>query len=614
MKNKFYEDLQLIYDEVLKRTKELNRWYEYAKGKEILEAKVTVDKFLDHIGIPVDNKSILAALEYIISLRDDSLYLYMKNLGLREEQIIVKRDLAYIFVSSFYIERFEKLIAWIEANALLTPFYRKLIEGVHLIGISMSHWHRGWNSHVINGINKDLFELFGGDEEEIIKMLREKELLDKRGKEEGDRCYSVLIPDKNGGYKRISYAQAFENEVKEVESALNALIEILSHEYDEVFNAKDSWIEYFSSLKKAFLHKNVDELIELWSEVDRSWMKITTPIQVGHPLEYYEDRYRKSVALEWDLRINNPSLENLGNIKEYILQGAANISDILGIDATKIFNKNLKQFKKTQLYISAPMLFYGSEFQGLFSAQVVPNDEEISMKYGKKIFAYIDYIRESKKAKPIKKIDIKIFGREFIKKNRDLLFNKKEIWNQIYNITTIGHEYGHILWIEEDSETIMNKSGAFKNIEEFKATSGGIIGFFENEKDELIEPLLDEIIYRSISLIGWRKLKEVEPYYCEALITLELLFEAKMIDFEDDFRVIINYDRYDEFKEILKETYISLARSYIKKEDAKLFLNRYTTTFGGDYLPRNQKLKEFVNYYTNLYEKIGGEIAKIEFN
>jgi len=34
-------------------------------------------------------------------------------------------------------------------------------------------------------------------------------------------------------------------------------------------------------------------------------MEIKTPFQISHPLEYYEDKYRKAVAPEWDLRILN---------------------------------------------------------------------------------------------------------------------------------------------------------------------------------------------------------------------------------------------------------------------------------------------------------------------
>ena len=66
--------------------------------------------------------------------------------------------------------------------------------------------------------------------------------------------------------------------------------------------------------------------------------------------------------------------------------------------------KNLEQIDRTQLYIGQPMLYYGAEFNGLFSAQVVPNDEKVSTELGKKIFAYADFVMESKKSKPVMKL------------------------------------------------------------------------------------------------------------------------------------------------------------------------------------------------------------------
>lgn len=36
-------------------------------------------------------------------------------------------------------------------------------------------------------------------------------------------------------------------------------------------------------------------------------MKVKSPLQVGHPLEYYEDNYTHAVALEWDIRIEDES-------------------------------------------------------------------------------------------------------------------------------------------------------------------------------------------------------------------------------------------------------------------------------------------------------------------
>jgi len=67
----------------------------------------------------------------------------------------------------------------------------------------------------------------------------------------------------------------------------------------------------FSAHAKYWLRTHL--LVEKWADVDRAWMKIQTPIQIGHPLEYYEDHFRKAVALEWDIRLTNPDFEQNDN-------------------------------------------------------------------------------------------------------------------------------------------------------------------------------------------------------------------------------------------------------------------------------------------------------------
>jgi hypothetical protein len=52
----------------------------------------------------------------------------------------------------------------------------------------------------------------------------------------------------------------------------------------------------------------VDQLVAAWSEVDVKWMAIDTPVQPGHPIEYYEDKYRRAVSIEFDMRLLDPSL------------------------------------------------------------------------------------------------------------------------------------------------------------------------------------------------------------------------------------------------------------------------------------------------------------------
>ena len=532
----------------------------------------------------------------------------MKKEGFTQDIIDSKLELAYLFNSKVYLERFESFINFIEEKSLLTPFYVSLINGVHSVGEIITKWQSKWREHIINGVNRELFELFKGDEEKIFEMLQNKNLLDCKNGKTADRCYSVLINHKDG-YKRVAYSEAFKSEVKEIAKRLDLLIETLQELEDSVYNQKREWINYFLALKEAFLHTNPDELVSLWADVDRAWMKITTPLQVGHPLEYYEDKYRKAVALEWDLRVINPKMQKASNTKDSIKKMANSLAKELGDSAKKLIAKNLIQVDNAQLYIGQPALFYGAELNGLFSAQVVPNDEEVSSELGKKIFAYLDFVRESKLNKPIMQIAVNTFGIDFIKKQRELIEKYPQKWNRVYDISTIGHEFGHILWIDSDTEVAMNRSGQFKNIEEFKATTGGIMAYFYNEEMELKEAFIDDIVSRAVSLMAWREVNEVLPYYCEGLIHLELLFESKLINFNNGM-VNINYNRYPQFRELYTQAYKELANLYLQKVDANEFLKMFTIKEENVYLPKRDAVREFVEDYYSEYRQIGNKVAK----
>ena len=607
-KEKFLNDTQKIYDKLSSNQAKLNSYFDLAKGKEHKEAEKLVDRFLEHIGLSKSKDSVVASLSYLINLREDSLEQFMNQEGLTQQQIDTKLELAYIFNSKLYLERFEELINYIEANSLLTPFYRAIISGVHSVGESITKWQSRWRGHIINGINRDLFEAFKGDEEKIFEMLEAKNLLDCKNGKIADRCYSVLVNEKDG-YKRLSYADAFKQEVLEVAQRLNILIDTLLDLEDETYSQKQEWIAYFIALKEAFLHTNPDELVSLWADVDRAWMKITTPIQVGHPLEYYEDKYRKAVALEWDLRVINPQMQKSSDTKENIKKMAYELATEFGEEAKRVIAKNLVQVDNAQLYIGQPALYYGAELNGLFSAQVVPNDEEVSSELGKKIFAYVDFVREGKISKPIMQLSVNTFGIDFINKQRALIEQNPELWNRVYDISTIGHEFGHILWIDSDTEVTMNKSGQFKNIEEFKATTGGVMAFFSNEKQDLKEPFIDDIVSRAVGLMAWREVGEVLPYYCEGLIHLELLFESKLLKLKGEM-VEIDYSKYSNFKEIYTQAYKELAKNYLNKTDANEFLKLFTIKEGKDYLPKTDKVRDFVQNYYQEYKHIGNQVAK----
>ena len=613
-KQQFMEDLQTIYDELQVRQANLNKYYELLdekKGND--KADKLVDAFLSLIDTPRDKDSEMAVLTRIINLREDALEQVLEKNGCTKEEIAMKKELAYGFASTMHITRHESFIAWVEERKLLTPFYRSLILGVHFVGIKMSVWQSHWTYHIIHSVNLELSELFNGDDAKVFEMLQGESLLDRDASGcVGDRCYSVLKKEDTGltpQYKSVAYAKAFPTEVSGVTTALEQLIALLNTHEDEVFGQKAEWLAYFSAIKEALAHTVPNELIAKWAEVDRKWMAVKTPLQVGHPLEYYEDHYRKAVALEWDLRIVNPKLQEGSETRENIKNFASLMVKTFDKKAQTTMAKNLTQVDETQLYIGQPMTYYAAEFNGLFSAQVVPNDEEVSAELGKKIFAYADFVMASKKSKPIMKLSVETMGEAFVKKQKALVENEPKLWQEIYDISTIGHEYGHILWIDSDTESKMNGSGQFKNIEEFKATSGGLMAFFHNEREELKKHIVDDLVSRAVGLMAWREVGEVLPYYCEGLIHLDILFGSGVITY--DGQIHIDYTKYDAMKKAYQEAYQNLAENYLAKVDANIYLSQYTVKEEGIYLPKNAEIKTFVEAYYVRYKAIGQQTISL---
>lgn len=607
-KQQFMKDLQAIYLELQDRQMQLNGFYALLEGGHP-EAEQAVDGFLSLLKLPRNEDTVMAALIRMVTLREDALEQVLHKLEATPEEIRAKKELAYGFVSMMHIARHESLIGWIEEQKLLTPFYRALMLGVHFVGIRLSEWQSHWTDHVIHSVNLELSNMFNGDDAKVFEMLQGESLLDKDESGcVGDRCYSVL-KKQDTGYKSLAYAEAFPEQVKGVTTALEQLMSLLNQHEDDVFGQKQEWLDYFGALWEAFGHKNPDELIGKWAEVDRKWMAVKTPLQVGHPLEYYEDHYRKAVALEWDLRIVNPALQEGSATRQNIKDFASSMAEAFGANAQKTMAKNLTQVDETQLYIGQPILYYAAEFNGLFSAQVVPNDEQVSAELGKKIFAYADFVMESKKSKPIMKLSVETMGEAFVKAQRALIETNPALWQEIYDISTVGHEYGHILWIDSDTETKMNGTGQFKNIEEFKATSGGLMAFFHNEREALKHHVVDDVVSRAVGLMAWREVGEVLPYYCEGLIHLDILFGSGVITYDGQIR--IDYSKYEQMKEAYISAYKNLVETYLKKVDASVYLEKYAVKNEGIYLPKEGKIKAFVEHYYARYQEIGQQTVSL---
>jgi hypothetical protein len=594
----FLNDLEKIYRHLQQSNQAMQEWFGLLKDENHAAAEV-IFPLLEKIGLEKNNQNTMAMLSRVVNLRDDGLDQVLKSANFSPDAIIEKKEIIYNEVATIHLQKHRQMIRWIKQNELLTPFYRCLIEGVHEVGVALSGWQSSWTAHIVNGINKELLELFEGDEAKVIDMLHQKNLFDRCGDENSDRCYSVLI-NENGEYKRVAYAKAFADEVAMTVSALQTMIANLNNYEDEVFGQKTQWLEYLEAIQTALLHTNPDELVHYWANVDEKWMGITTPLQIGHPLEYYEDHFRKAVALEWDLRIVNPKYAKNDTLQRQIKDAALQIFD------NPTLHRNFKQIDKTKLYVGQSLLYYGAEFNGLFSAQVVPNDENVSSRYGKKIFAFADFVLQSQRAKPTLKITQEIFGKEYVQQRKEFLHTQEKLWHEIYVISTIGHEYGHILWLDDDTESKMNQSGQFKNIEEFKATCGGLITFFYNENKTLIKHLIDDTVSRAVGLMAWKDVGEVRPYYVEGLLHLHLLFNSGVVTF-DGAQVQVRYENYADMKALYIQTYEQLAKHYLDKKDAKAFLEHYVDV-KNKFIPKDKSVEKFTEYFQKLYKSFGQEV------
>ena len=612
----FTNDIQKIYDFISDQKDDINKLYEYLEQNQ--DDKLTIIKeFAKNLGVPLSNDMKLALIARLVGLRDDSLVQVLKQLDFNDEQIIELQEKAYQFAKNYWLDIHKSRIEFISSNNLLTPFYQEVFNGVYSVGVEMSKWQTSWTKMIINGVNKDLLKKFDNDNEKVMEYLDANELFDMG--HDGliaDRSYSILTKE-NDQYKSSAYITAFKKEVTAVIDALEEFVDKLIEHEDNVYNQKWEYIQYLQSIITAFGETDTNKLVSKWAEVDKTWMKISTPIQIGHPLEYYEDHFRKAVALEWDIRLTNPKIQNnnerVSKIKTMFKDIFENINQK---EYQGIYDFSLKSLDKVQLYLGRPALFFAAEFNGLFSAQVVPNDEIVSKEFGKKIFAFSDEILQGQKAKPFLKLSSEIFGQEFLSKERKFLFDEKNTakWHQVYDITTIGHEFGHILWCDDETETVMNKTANFKNIEEFKATTGGLVSFFtdtnSNEK-ELEEFVISDTIKRAVGLIGWMEVDEVQPYYCEGMIHLAGLFETKVLDWNIENKKLsidTSAQTIDNLKQWYIETYSKLAIHYLTKQDATLFLEKYAIKKNNKFTSTNDTIDNFIQYYFKRYQEIGQEL------
>ncbi|MBE2985831.1 invasion protein CiaB [Campylobacter sp. RM12920] len=585
---------------VAQKKLELNEIYKNLNNK-------LIDEALEICALKGSGSERMAVARRIIDLKVDPLENELKKLGKSEDEIAKIKIAMFNFVRKIYEKRHKELISQALSEKILDKFYIALTKGMHDIGLALNAWQIIWEDKILNTTNKEFDKRFNSLSQaaEFIDKNRLFQL-DENG-QKADRTYGAVV--QNGeNFSFAPYAVVFENEVKNVKNEFEILIQNLKNLSDDS-DEHEAYIRYFSKLRDAFCEQQNDKTIKAWQEAEIAWMDVKSPLQPGHPLEYYEDAYTHAVALEWDIRLVDSTAVNEEEFKQKILQTYSKVSKSIGAKNERMHEQVKANVNRTQLYVSVPMIYYGAELNGLFSAQVVPNDESVSAKCGKKIFAFVNHVYESAKAKPFMKLSSEIFSKEFLDFGREILFLKPEIWKKVYEISTIGHEFGHILFIDTDTENIMNKGGVFKFIEEYKATTGGLVNFFYHEDERYKMSVFHELIARAVGLIAWKNVGEVRAYYCEGLVHLNLLFKAKVLEFKDTkLSVDFSEQGYERFKILCLKNYEELATCYANKHEAGEFLAKFCVKHDATYLPKDSEVRKFVEHFYARYEAIGNEL------
>jgi len=595
-----------------------NLWKE---SKEWKEYSPILDSFLDEIWIKQKNETTrYVAYERVAQLKENALKNYLsqakqevwentKDLKVElpsslDEKIILQK--AYQFVKRLYTQKFDEFIQNLEEKNILDNFHLELIKSTFLIWEAFNEFFPKWIEH-IEKQNDILDKKFSNDGEKIMKYLEEKDLLEKdENWDLTDRSYTVLV-----GGKMLSYAQAFPNEIRNISNNIEQAINNLS-QYEN--NEKQAIINYLTAIKEAYEETDTTKLLSKWQKVDELWMQVSWPIQIVHPMEYYEDKYRKAVTPEFDVRILDTK-----TLQSDVIKDISTMFEILSEKHWKekylqAYNYSKESFSRVLLFISEPVVYSGWYLNWLFSAQVVPNDENATKKYWKKIFAFPNKVLAQARKTPEKKHTQMTVDSKIVEKYRQIL-EDSETYFKIYDIDTIWHEFGHTLWLGENAEVEMNKTGNFKNIEEFKATTWWLVAYFVNEDEidlEFVEKMLILHTRRVVNLQQWKKITEVLPYYNEWLIHLDILYNSWIIKIEDN-KVIWNFSEqtYKKLKELYLEVYNDLIETYLNKKDASEFLYKYAESQeDGTTLPKNPILKDFALYYFDMFEKYGNEVVK----
>lgn len=344
--------------------------------------------------------------------------------------------------------------------------------------------------------------------------------------------YSVIRQSDKGPIQ-VSFAEAFEKQIETITTSINELISNISGENRT--QEQIAMADYLQAYSIAIGSRDLDQLPDLWRNVDKVWLGVKGRIQPIASREYdYYDKNAIRVFPDFRLAISNENSELSKPVE------ATRLSMIKHLDnefkGIPVFEETKNGMTKIQIFPEAfDIVFAGSlDFQP--SGQFLPNEFKIKKEYGIKVFLNL----ESSTDRWHLALDLakKVFPHDFT------LFERVD--NNIDGIAIhlAGHEIGEPLF---DTDEVREGLGSkvFRLLNEDAATlSITAIMPHRFKEGEISRKTLEN---QAIQLLGVylryidfaRGAPHLEPYYKGmGLLGLKRMVDSGFIKFiENNLRV-----------------------------------------------------------------------------
>jgi hypothetical protein len=490
-----------------------------SKGDSDLLATVNaaLQSVTDHLDGSVAINTYLESLaaELKVPLTEVKLYV-SKRLGKIDKSdpivnlVLMKNIMRPVFVFSR-----KRVATAISRCQDLTPSERLILESGFYLAEAIDMLMLKWYAKVVIPYQ----EL-----DEMEKIAYQKTV----GQELGEFDYTVfdIQPDELYGFKidnRQTWGQAFPEEIGKIQKQLRQL----DHDLWTMSGLQAKpYFPYIQALDKAYSCLEIDQLEQLWRNVDLAWIKISKDYRVlmVHGMENgYEHPYCVSPEGRWVVRdkqaqamVDDVAISTVDYFRffetfEGLEEGAGN--NILALLKERLEKLDVSSF--------LPVIESGICLDFRYAGQVVPNRQDI-LATGGKIF--LD---------PTSAADGAVIAIQNLDKHcaPDTAEKLKPFITPLSLMrSTAGHEYGHPIACSPETDLAL---GTDKNrLEESKATIGGlVVDALTCQSEENRLKIMATTIVRIIRMLDKTRMTNpsLAPYIRESLVLANILLAYRVI-------------------------------------------------------------------------------------